>query len=141
MGGRGNGGVRNSGDRVSFSVEDYSIWGTEVLTSYENYNNPKGMESAVNEMKEEVKRVLELADYDVDRAYEYLADAYPFHEYGDEAVKVIDNRDDHNILAVRVEMHDWNGKVQVTLTPRELNEENYNTREELDAIGLYERRR
>lgn len=141
FGGRGSNGSRNSGDRVSFSVEDYSIWGTEVLTSYENYNNPEGIESAVEEMKKSVQEALEMADYDVDRAWEYLADYYPFNEYGDEAVKVINNRDEHNILAVRVDMLERNGKVQVTLTPRELDESDYYSREELDAMGLYERRR
>ena len=140
MGGRGNAAARNS-SRVSINVEYYDMWGTHELTDYDEYNNPSGVEKAVEEMKSEVQRVLELADYDVDRAYEYLADAYPFHEYGNEAVKVVDNRDEHNILAVDVRMNDWDGKVNVTLTPRELDESEYYSREELDALGLYERRR
>ena len=141
MGGRGTAASRNSGSRVSFSVEYYDMWGTHELTDYSEYNDPKGVEKSVEEMKSEVKRVLELADYDVDRAYEYLADAYPFHEYGNEAVKVVNNVDEHNILAVDVRMNDWDGKVNVTLTPRELDESEYYSREELDALGLYERRR
>lgn len=141
MGGRGNGGARNAGNNVEFSVESSSIWGTEQITSYEEFHNPTGIEDAVNEMKREVQRVLELAEGNVDRAYDYLADAYPLHIYGDEATKIIDNRDEHNIIAVDVRINDWNGKIHVTLTPTEYDESDFNTREELDAMGLYERRR
>lgn len=134
MGGRGTAAARNSGN-INFKVTER--WSSEELTSFES----KEVENAVNEMKSEVKRVLELANYDVDRAYEYLADAYPFALYDDEAVKIVNNRDDHNIIAVDVRMHEWGGKISVGLSPIVFDESDFNTREELDAIGLHERRR
>lgn len=141
MGGRGTAASRNSGSNIEFSVENSSVWGTEKITSYEDFRNPSGVEKAVNEMKEEVKRVLELADGDIDRAYEYLADAYPFALYDDDGTKIVDNRDENNIIGVKVQMSNWDGKINVTLSPAEYSEDEFNTREELDAIGLWERRR
>ena len=138
MGGRGNGGARNTGS-VTIEVELKDIWGDPI--GYDTFDDPEAVKDAVEEMKKSVQEVLEMADNDVDRAYEYLADSYPYALYDDDATKIVNNRDEQNIIAVDVRMNDWDGKVRVTLTPKVFSEDEFYTREELDAIGLTERRR
>lgn len=138
MGGRGNGGSRNTGN-VTIEVDLKDIWGESI--GYDTFDDPEAVKDAVNEMKRTVQEVLEMADNDVDRAYDYLADAYPYALYDDDATKIVNNRDEQNIIAVDVRMNDWGGKVRVTLTPKVFSEDEFLTREELDAIGLTERRR
>jgi len=134
MGGRGGTANRNAGN-ITIEVKDY--WTQENLTSFES----EEVEDAINEMRKSVKEVLERAEGDVDRAYEYLADYYPYALYDDDATKIVNNRDEHHIVGVDVRIHEWDGKIQVTLVPRVFSEDEFLTREELDAIGLTERRR
>ena len=135
MGSIGTGTSSASSNNVSIEVREY--WGNEEITSYDNAE----IEKDINQVKRVVQDVLEEADNNIDRAYDYLADNYPFHLYDDEATKIIDNRDEHNIIAVDIRMREDNGKVKVTLSPRVFDESDFNTQEELDAMGLYERRR
>lgn len=130
-------GSSTSSNTNNVSVEVREYWGNEEITSYESQE----VEKAVNSVQRVVKDVLEEADNNIDRAYDYLADNYPFHLYDDEATKIIDNSDEHNIIAVDIRMREDNGKVKVTLSPRVFDESDFNTREELDAMGLYERRK
>lgn len=121
----------------NINISVHERWGHEEITSFDDEN----VERAVDTMKKAVVEALKAADNDIDRAYEYLADAFPYSLYDDEGTKIVDNRDDHNIIGVEVMMNEFDGKVDVELVPVVFDESDFLTREELDAVGLYERRR
>lgn len=129
--------IRSSTGSSDINISVHERWGHEEITSFDDEN----VERAVNTMKKAVVEALEAADNDVDRAYEYLADAFPYSLYDDEGTKIVDNQDDHNIIGVEVMMNEFDGKVDVELVPVVFDESDFLTREELDAVGLYERRR
>ncbi len=121
----------------NINISVHERWGHEEITSFDD----EDVERAVETMKKAVVEALKAADNDVDRAYEYLADAFPYSLYDDEGTKIVDNRDDHNIIGVEVMMNEFDGKIDVELVPVVFDESDFLTREELDAVGLYERRR
>lgn len=132
------GSIGNTTPSSNIAIEVKDVFGNNLENS--GYDN-EGQELAIAEAKKSIQEVLEMADGDVDRAYEYLADYYPFRLYDDDATKIIDNRDDQAIQAVEFRLHDMgNGKIEVVLVPHTYSEDEFNTQEELDAIGLYERR-
>ena len=129
--------IRSSTDSSDINISVHERWGHEEITSFDD----EDVERAVDTMKKAVVEALKGADNDVDRAYEYLADTFPYSLYDDEGTKIVDNRDDHNIIGVEVMMNEFDGKVDVELVPVVFDESDFLTREELDAVGLYERRR
>ena len=129
--------IHSSTSKGDVNISVHERWGNEEITSFDDAN----VERAVETMKKAVIEALKAANNDVDRAYEYLADEFPYALYDDEAVKIVDNRDDHNIIGVEVRMNGFDGNVDVELVPMVFDESDFLTREELDAIGLYERRR
>ena len=128
----------NKGSIITYNIDTGSI---DALPDYRAMQKTQ-MREAISDVQNAINTFMSdsWTEKDVDHLYEALADYFPRFMNGDEADKLVRVDTAYKIITtVDIRLHEYNGKIEVTLSPSSYYYDDF-TDEELRNMGIERRR-